>query len=87
MPNTATPIIPVDLESMQKMLIENTRVTQETSGKIQSVLEILEGNQKYKRAGIVELVDKHEKLLIRGGGAFATFYVVWEFLKVYKHLF
>lgn len=66
----------VDNAKLEQLIRENTDLTK-------SMHRLLMGEPEYKRPGLVEIVDRHEKLVTRGGGIFITCYVIWELIKVF----
>lgn len=67
--------IHTDTSRLERMIQENTEMTK-------GIHKILVGEPEYKRPGLVEIVDRHEKLIIRGGAGFVTCLAVWEIIKV-----
>ncbi len=59
-------------------LAKNTAMTEQ-------VHRILVGEPEFKRPGIVERVDYHDRLILMWGGGFGVVYVAWEVIK-YFHL-
>ena len=51
-----------------------------------NINRVLMGEPEYKRPGIVEMVDRHEKMIVRGGAAFGALYAAWEGLKFWGHI-
>ncbi len=64
----------MDNARLEQLIRENTELTK-------SMHRVLMGEPEYKRAGLVEIVDRHEKIYVRGGAVFATAYAVWETIK------
>ncbi len=64
----------MDNARMEQLIRENTDLTK-------SMHRVLMGEPEYKRAGLVEIVDRHEKIYVRGGAVFAAAYAVWETIK------
>ena len=76
-----------DIKRLEGMIRENTKMTLETAEMTRGIHQILLGQPEYKRPGLVEIVDRHEKLIIRGGGAFCTILGLWELIKaVWLHV-
>jgi|SRR6185312_8621067 len=70
----------VDNARLEQLIRENTELTK-------SMHRVLMGEPEYKRPGIVEIVDRHDKLLTKGGGAFFAFYTLWEIIKYFHPRF
>lgn len=66
----------VDNARLEQLIRENTELTK-------SMHRVLMGEPEYKRAGLVEIVDRHEKIYVRGTAAFATLYALWEIIKYF----
>jgi hypothetical protein len=66
----------LDNAKLEQLIRENTELTK-------SMHRVLMGEPEYKRAGLVEIVDRHERIYIRGGVAFTIFYGIWELIKYF----
>ena len=66
----------LDNAKLEALIRENTDLTK-------SMHRVLMGEPEYKRAGLVEIVDRHERIYIRGGVAFTIFYGIWELVKYF----
>lgn len=72
---------PVDNATLERLLRENTDLTRQYAVKVENIHRILVGEPEYKREGLVEKVDRHDKLIIKGGAGFCTILFAWEIFK------
>lgn len=80
-----------DIRRLENLIRENMEITKrsirENTDMTKSIHQILIGQPEYKRAGLVEIVDRHEKLIIRGGATFVSALAIWEIVKaVWLHV-
>lgn len=72
------------LEAAQESL---RRQVGDVAATTSAIHKVLVGDGEYKRQGLVEMVDKHEKLIVRGGAAFCSIYFIWEVIKfIHPHI-
>lgn len=50
---------------------------------VAKVDRILSGEPEYKREGLVQIVDRHEAYIKKGGGIIVGLYIIWEWFKYY----
>jgi hypothetical protein len=53
----------------------------ETNHLAKKTHRILVGDPEIKRKGLVEMVDSHERIVVKGGAIFCTVYACWEVFK------
>ena len=86
MPDEPTPPETQEVSLTRSDLARLEGIVRDTHATVQNVNRILVGEPEFKRPGIVEMVDRHEKLITRGGGAFGAAYILWEGLKILGHI-
>lgn len=52
---------------------------------LRNIDRILRGEPEYRREGLVQIVDRHENYIKRGGAIVGFLYVVWEGFKFFHH--
>jgi len=72
----------VSNQDLLQMMGELKGELRDNTDKTTDMHRILVGQPEYKRKGLVEIVDKHDNLIVRGGAVFCTLFFIWEIIKV-----